>query len=141
MMKMNQTSDAIVKTVLRFYPETEAVYLFGSHVTGNQGPESDVDAALLFPPSVAKIRTNLSMSECSRTLEDILNKSVDLINLREVNMVFQHEIIQKGRIIYKRGDYAVDEYEMLVMSLYQKLNDERADILQDIFRTGRIVGS
>jgi hypothetical protein len=66
---------------------------------------------------------------------------VDLINLRAVNIVFQHEIIQEGKTIYQQSEYVVDNYEMIVMSLYQKLNEERADILQDIFQTGRIIGS
>ena len=141
MLGKNDLSDAIVKTVLRFYPDVEAVYLFGSHGTEDERRDSDADVALLFPPPVAKTITNLAMSQCSHALIDILKKSVDLINLRAMNVVFQHEIIQGGRIIYQRSEYAVDEYEMTVMSLYQKLNSERAGILQDIFQTGRIVGS
>jgi predicted nucleotidyltransferase len=140
MMEKNDASDAIVKTVLRFYPDVEAAYLFGSHGTEHQRPDSDADVALLFPPPLVKTITNPAMSECSRALTDVLKKSVDLINLRAENAVFQHEVIQEGKIIYRRSEYAVDEYEMLVMSLYQKLNEERADILQEIFQTGRIVG-
>jgi len=140
-MGNNDASDAIVKTVLRFYPDVEAVYLFGSHGTEHQRRESDVDVALLFPPPTAKTITNLAISQCGQALGDILKKSVDIINLRAMNIVFQHEIIQEGKIIYKRSEYTVDEYEMLVMSLYQKLNEERAGILQDIFQTGRIIES
>jgi uncharacterized protein len=140
-MENNDASDTSVKTVRKFFPDVEAVYLFGSHGTDDQRRESDVDIALLFPPLLAKTITDLAMSECGLALEDILKKSVDLINLRAMNIVFQHEIIQEGKIIFQRSEYAVDEYEMTVMSLYQKLNEERAGILQDIFQTGRIIGS
>jgi uncharacterized protein len=140
-MENNDINEVIVKTVLQFYPDVEAVYVFGSHGTSDERPDSDADVGLLFPPDMAKTIKNLPMSQCSLALEDILVKPVDMINLREENMVFQHEIIQGGRIIYMRGEYAVDEYEMTVMSLYQKLNEERAGILQEIFQTGRIIGS
>jgi hypothetical protein len=56
-----------------------------------------------------------------------------------VNTVFQNEIIQEGRVIYRQNEYAVDEFEMNVVSFYQKLNEERAGILEDILKTGRIL--
>ena len=41
-------SDAIVETVLGFYPDLEAIYLFGTYQTEGEWPDSDVDIALLF---------------------------------------------------------------------------------------------
>jgi predicted nucleotidyltransferase len=135
------SDDAIVKTIRHFYPDVEAVYLFGTHGTAEERHDSDVDIALLLPPQTAKALMNLETSECCQALSDVLKMPVDLINLRAVNIVFQHEIIQEGKTIYQQSEYVVDNYEMIVMSLYQKLNEERADILQDIFQTGRIIGS
>ncbi len=40
----------IVQTVLRQYPDTQAIYLFGSYGTEDEWPDSDVDIALLLPP-------------------------------------------------------------------------------------------
>jgi uncharacterized protein len=79
------------------------------------------------------------MSDCRDALENVLKKTVDLINLRTVNTVFQNEIIQQGRIIYQQNERIVDEFEMQVMSFYQKLNEERAGILEDILASGRIL--
>ncbi len=59
------------------------------------------------------------------------------MNARLVSTVFQKEIIGSGRLIYAADPYAVDEFEMLVMSYYQKLNEERKDILESFYRTGR----
>jgi len=133
------SSEKIVKTALSFYPDVEAIYLFGSHLTPDQQQDSDVDIAVLFPHEKARLLDNLTMSECRDALEKILKRTVDLINLRMVNTVFQNEIIQQGRIIYQQNERAVDEFEMLVMSFYQKLNEERAGILEDILETGRIL--
>jgi len=131
--------ETIVKTVLRFYPEVEAIYLFGSYLTPDQQQDSDVDIAVLFPHERAKLLKNLAMSDCRDALENVLKRTVDLINMRTVNTVFQNEIIQHGRIIYQQNEYAVDEFEMQVVSSYQKLNEERVGILEDILETGRIL--
>jgi len=131
--------ETIVKTVLRFYPDVEAIYLFGSYLTPDQQQDSDVDIAVLFPHEKARLLKNLAMSDCKDALEDILKRTVDLINMRTVNTVFQNEIIQQGRIVYQQNERTVDEFEMQVMSSYQKLNEERAGILEDIMETGRIL--
>jgi len=131
--------ETIVKTVLSFYPEVEAIYLFGSYLTPDQEQDSDVDIAVLFPHEKAKLLKNLAMSDCRDALENVLKRMVDLVNLRMVNTVFQNEIIQQGRIIHQQNERAVDEFEMQVMSSYQKLNEERAGILEDILETGRIL--
>jgi len=56
-----------------------------------------------------------------------------------VNTVFQHEIIHHGRIIYNADEYATAEFEMLTMSFYQKLNEERKEILEEVMKTKRIL--
>ena len=115
--------ETIAKTALSFYPDAEAIYLFGSYLTPDQRQDSDVDIAVLFPYEKAKVLKNIAMSDCRDALENVLKKTVDLINLRTVNTVFQNEIIQKGRIIYQQNERSVDEFEMQVMSFYQKLNE------------------
>ena len=131
--------ETIVKTVLSYYPDVEAIYFFGSYLTPDQQQDSDADLALLFPHEKARLLKNLAMGECRDALENVLKRTVDLINLRTANTVFQNEIIQHGRIIYQQNERVVDEFEMLVLSFYQKLNEERAGILEDILGTGRIL--
>lgn len=131
--------ETIVKTVLSCYPDAEAIYLFGSYLTPDQQQDSDADIAVLFPHEKAKLLKNLAMSNCRDSLENVLKRTVDLVNMRTVNTVFQNEIIQQSRIIYQQNERAVDEFEMQVMSSYQKLNEERVGILEDILETGRIL--
>jgi len=131
--------ETIVKTVQNFYPDAQAIYLFGTYGTPDEQRESDLDIAVLLPPDRARAIGNLASNECRYALEDVLKRTVDLINIRMANTVFQHEIIQEGRLIYRQDEYAVNVFEMQVMSSYQKLNEERAGILEEIFESGRIV--
>ncbi|HJW85897.1 MAG TPA: nucleotidyltransferase domain-containing protein, partial [Candidatus Brocadiaceae bacterium] len=120
-------NDLIIKTVRFYYPDISAIYLFGSYGTEYERIDSDVDIALLLPVLTAKAAGRLSLSACWSELASLAERSVDLINLRLVNTVFQHEIIQKGTILFKAADSATDVFEMITMSLYQKLNEERKD--------------
>ncbi len=131
----------IVEIILKRYPEVQAIYLFGTYGTEDEWPDSDVDISLLFSPAAAKGIENLFMGDCRREIGSFLKKDVDLINLRMVSTVFQKEIIANGRLIYFADRYAVDEFEMLVLSYYQKLNEEREGILEEISHSGRILSS
>jgi len=128
---------AIVRIVLEHYPDTQAIYLFGTHGTEDEWPSSDVDIAVLLPPIQAKELSSLALSPCHLELSEALCKEVDLLNARQVSTVFQKEIVAKGRLLYCADKYAVDEFEMLTLSYYQKLNEERKEILEDFERTGK----
>ncbi|MBN2701721.1 MAG: nucleotidyltransferase domain-containing protein [Methylothermaceae bacterium] len=127
----------IIRTVLAAFPATQAIYLFGSWGTENEWPDSDVDIAVLLPPETAQKAGSLALSELRYALERLLDRNVDLINLRRVSTVFQKEIVMADRRIFCGNRYAADEFEMLVLSLYQKLNQERAEVLADGLRSGR----
>jgi len=131
------SSAIIIKTVIGHYPRVQGIYLFGSYGTEHEWPDSDIDIALLLPPVQAKQEKNLGLSQCRFDLEEVLDKEVDLLNARMVSTVFQKEIIYNGRLIYAAEPYAVDEFEMLVISYYQKLNEERQGILNSFLGTGR----
>jgi len=135
-MNRTETTAAIIQIVLTYYPETQAIYLFGSYGAGNAWPDSDLDIALLFTPEAAKTEQNLLISPCRFDLEKAISKEVDLLNARQVSTVFQKEIIS-GIRIYCADLYAADEFEMLVISYYQKLNQERSEILNAFYKTGR----
>ncbi|MFH1115421.1 MAG: nucleotidyltransferase domain-containing protein [Pseudomonadota bacterium] len=126
----------IVETILAHYPEVQGIYLFGSYATGEERPDSDMDIALLLPHEQAGNDRDPRLSQCGFELEKALNKEVDLLNARRVSTVFQKEIIS-GDLIHCADRNAVDEFEMLVVSYYQKLNEERKEILESFRQTGR----
>jgi uncharacterized protein len=128
---------AIINVVLKHYSDIQAIYLFGSYGTEQQWPDSDVDIALLLPADEAKRVGNLAMTDLHVALERLLGTTVDLINLRQVSTVFQKEIIMAERRILCADQYAADEFEMLVLSFYDKLNEERAEVMAEGLSSGR----
>ncbi len=133
----NEMTDTIIKIILDHYPTVQGVYLFGSQAAENQWDGSDIDLALLLTHDLAKQEKNIALSPCRFELEKELRKKVDLVNARLVSTVFQKEIISGGRLIHCADRFAVDEFEMLTLSYYQKLNEERREILESFYHTGR----
>jgi len=129
--------EEIISAILTDHPDTQAIYLFGSWGTDDEWPTSDVDIAILLPPEKARREKLLAISPLRSKLAKLLRKEVDLLNLRQVSTVFQKEIIMADRRIYCADEYAADEFEMLTISFYQKLNEERAGILEEGLRSGK----
>ncbi|HRD67772.1 MAG TPA: nucleotidyltransferase domain-containing protein [Candidatus Competibacter sp.] len=127
----------IIEAVLNHYPDVQAIYLFGSYDTEYQRPNSDVDIALLLPPEKIRETGSLALGPLWFELECRLGKAVDLIDLRQMPTVFRKEIIAADRRIYCGDEYAADEFEMLTLSFYQKLNQERREVLAKGLRSGR----
>jgi predicted nucleotidyltransferase len=130
--------NAIVEIVRRHHPDVQAVYLFGTHGTQDEWPDSDVDIALLLPVPSAKKAGSLAMGVCRGELGSLLGKEVDLINLRCVDTVVQSEILHTARELFVGDRMAADDFNILVMSLYQKLTEERAEIVREILLSGRV---
>ncbi len=120
-------------------PRLQGIYLFGSRLFDDHRDDSDIDIAMLLHPVSAKKMTALQVFtlQCDLTVE--LGIPVDLINLRQVDTVLQMEIIHTGKLIFCADAYACEEFEMLTLSFYQKLNEERAPIMDQIMRTNRIL--
>ncbi len=127
----------IIQLVLKHYPDTQAIYLFGTYQTEDEREESDVDLAILLPPLQAKAEKRMALGALRDDLETRLAKTVDLINLRRVPTILQKEIVMAERRIYTGDLYAAEEFEMLTISSYQKLNEERKEIITEALRTGR----
>jgi len=126
-----------IELIQLHYPDIQAIYLFGSAINYQLQPNSDIDIALLLPHQIAKKLANLTMTPLHLELTHYFQRDVDLINLREVNTVFQYIIVNTGKIIYYRDKTTYRTFEMLTWSFYQKLNEERAEILEAFFKTGQ----
>ncbi len=127
----------LIGIIRRHFPRVQAIYLFGSAGTENERPNSDVDIALLLKHDEAEKAGPLSLHPLRAELESLLGKTVDLINLRKVSTIFQKEIIMDDRRIYCADEPAADEFDMLTLSFYQKLNEERADIIREALKNGK----
>ncbi len=127
----------LTDNLLLQFPELQAIYVYGSVAAGTEGPDSDLDIGVLLPPLRAKELGSLALSSAKIDLESVSGREVDLVNLRCTSIVLQKEAIANGARVYTGDRYAAEVYEMLVLSLYGKLNEERAEILADVARTGR----
>jgi predicted nucleotidyltransferase len=129
--------EKIVPAILEHYPEAQAIYLFGTYGTADEWPDSDVDIAVLLSPEEARKAGSLILSKAHLALGTLLRKDVDLINLRKAPTVLQKEVVAADRRVYTANTYAADEFEMLTLSYYQKLNEERAEIVAEGLSGGR----
>ncbi len=128
----------IVGLITKHLPATQAVYLYGSRARGEERADSDLDLAVLVPPG-APDDTLSPLGELRFELEDATGLVVDLVDLRRVPTVLQKEVVAGGRRLFAADERAADEFEMLTLSYYQKLNEERREILEAFRRTGRAV--
>jgi predicted nucleotidyltransferase len=125
-------NEILVERILAALPDTQAIYLFGSAAAGRLRDDSDVDVAVLLPHVRAKALGSLALSDLAFDLMKALRRDVDLINLRQVSTVLQKQVIENGIMLFCADEFAKDEFEMLTISFYQKLNEERAGILQSL---------
>lgn len=129
--------DAMCATLQSVLPDLQAVYLFGSWADGTARSDSDLDLGVLLPHLRAKEAGSFAMSDLQARLEAVAGRKVDLINLRLVSTVFRKVIITTGLPIHVADQRALQEFEMITLSLYQKLNEERAEILRSVRQDGR----
>ncbi len=125
------------KWIRECLPKVQAVWLFGSFATHEAKAESDVDLGVLLPfhspvqpDKLSRIRTELA---------EKLGRSVDLIDLRKASTVLQNEVVSQGRCILELDPTAKAIFEMENLSRWQKLNEERRGILEEVYTSGRIL--
>lgn len=126
---------AIVHTLLSFFPALQAAYLFGSYGTEFEREESGIDVAVLLPPGQANTIGQETLLACASQLARELGKSVDLVNLRRVDTVFQRRILETGRVMFCADTHATQLFEMMTISAYQKLQEEQCiDLANHVIR-------
>jgi predicted nucleotidyltransferase len=112
------------------------VYLFGSVARGDANRESDVDLAVLSGQPLSAV----TRFDLEGRLEEKLRRSVDLIDLRKASAVFRVPILKDATLLHEADPRRRAEFECFAFSNYARLNEERAGILEDIRRSGRVHG-
>jgi uncharacterized protein len=136
-MDQNLNEQKIISIIKEELPLCQAIYIFGSFADSTINQDSDVDIAVLLPHENAKKVGSLTLSDLHHKLSDEIGRDVDLINLRLTTTVLQKEIIFNGRCIFCTDNYAKEKFEMLTISFYQKLNEERKEILEEFYARNR----
>lgn len=113
-----------------------AIYRFGSFGTDAQRPGSDLDLAFLR-------EQRLSAADLWNIEQDLaaeLHLDVDLLDLRAQSTVMRMQVIGTGERIYCANFEPTEIFEDFVYCDYARLNEERRDILKDIYERGSIYG-
>jgi predicted nucleotidyltransferase len=124
MLKLNKT--VLINLLNANISGLKLVYLFGSYAAGTQDKQSDLDIAVLADASI----DNVSRWELAQTLACELDIDVDLIDLRFASTVLSQQVIEQGIRLFGTEDED-DKFAMKTMSMYQDLQIERAQILDD----------
>lgn len=130
-------SEAAVEIIISFLKERLNPYLiilFGSAARGEMHADSDVDIAFLSD----MVCDETELFFIAQELAVKLNRDVHLINLNAVSSVLQAQVINKGEIIFEQEKLRRQEFFVLVMKKYARLNEERAPILERIKERGSI---
>jgi len=115
----------LTQAVNQLMPSVRLIYLFGSQADGSATPSSDIDIAVLLD----KKMDSVARFDLEQTLAIELNQDVDLIDLLTASTVLQNQVIMNGERLFG-SENEQTKFEMQVMSMYQHLNEERADILR-----------
>ena len=91
-----------LKTIFKDYPYVAAAYLFGSYAKGKKGAMSDIDIAVLLKEPYPKGRDLMhTMNYLAYRVEKALQaKEVDLIELNSQGLIFVHNVLKTGKLIY-----------------------------------------
>ena len=134
--KEKNSLEKLVPKIIRQFPNLLAIYIHGSRAQGQASQDSDLDLALLASNELPARQ----LWETAQQLASRLGMEVDLLDLRQASTVMQMQVITRGQRLYCQDESACGAFEDLVFSMYARLNEERAGILQDIAQRGSIHG-
>jgi predicted nucleotidyltransferase len=117
-------------------PGVQAVYLFGSRASGQEGPASDVDLAVLAPRPL----DGWERFDLEQQIAATLSRDVDLVDLRRASTVLAAQVVATGRVLLDAAPTARAWFEMIAFASYARLNEERRGIVEDIRARGTVHG-
>lgn len=126
---------AVVASIRAAFPQTLAIYAFGSRILGSAQVDSDLDLAVL----VATYAEPLQLWEVANQLAGVVGCAVDLLDLRAASTVMQYQVITQGRVLWASVPGA-GLFECFVLSEKNNLDAARSGLLNDIAIEGKVYG-
>lgn len=120
---------SLIQSIQHLMPDVRLIYLFGSQADGSATPSSDIDVAVLLKKKLDPV----ARFDLEQTLAIDLHQEVDLVDLLTASTVLQNQVVMHGKLLFG-SENEQTKFEMQVMSMYQHLNEERADILQEYLK-------
>ncbi|MBW1788875.1 MAG: nucleotidyltransferase domain-containing protein [Deltaproteobacteria bacterium] len=98
-----------------------AVYLFGSSVTGEHGPGSDIDLAFLVSAEAYRDDPVVAVSPCHLAAARLgmrLGKETDVTIMNGASLEMAYEVIVTGRCLFEKDPEKRFEYESALRGMY-----------------------
>ena len=103
-----------VSEVLSGREEVLLGYIFGSYVEGREHEDSDLDIGILTNDSLG----NKELFQLSELLEDSLGVEPDVRVLNGADPRFVYNVLDKGRLAYKKNESIRIDFESAAMREY-----------------------
>lgn len=103
------------------------VYVFGSYNSEYFNDESDIDIAFYSENTYDVYKIFLIAQKISASLK----REVDLVQMKLSTTVFQKQILETGELIYESDTGFRQQYELLVLKKYIRLNEERKELIEN----------
>lgn len=127
-MKQPHTANIIKFLKQAYDQQLQGIFLFGSQANGKANRNSDIDLGIL----IDGIADQVELWENAQILACQLKTDIDLIDLRSATTVLQNEVINTGKWLWQKEPLTCDLFELQVMAMYQQLQYDRQEILEEL---------
>lgn len=124
-MDRQRTLNAACEALAAALPHAWAIYVYGSFARGEESASSDLDVAVLQPPTEAIADRLDLISAVSRATK----REVDLVDLRTANLDLVYQLLREGKPLLVRNKDDVLAWEAERMTDYALFNQRRREIL------------
>lgn len=126
-MFLKETEIQIINFLQTKIQNLSGIYVYGSYALNQETSDSDIDLAFLTEDKISAVEKWKIQEE----LAALLDKDIDLVDIKNASTVLRKEIVEKGKLIYCADKYKTDSFEMTSYSMYLDLNETRKHILND----------
>ena len=105
------------------------ILLFGSFAKGtNREDDSDIDLAYFSKKQLSSYERFTFAGE----LAEAAGHEVDLVDLKQIDIVFTMQIFSQGIPIYIKGENEFTRQKMRTYNMYATLSEQRANVIDSI---------
>jgi uncharacterized protein len=127
---------AILPAIDTFPVRLLAIYLYGSRATGDITSDSDYDFAAIAERPLTSGETSALRQSFVDALPDW--PEVDCVDMRRIPLTLAVQVLEYGIVLECRDESERVKVEARLFSMYAFLNEERAEIVDDIVERGSV---